>query len=381
MHPETLGCQRDLFDIPENTVFLNCAYMSPLLRQSCTAGIEGLRRKSRPWEITPPDFFATAESVRESAGALLQSSPDNIALIPSASYGLAAAAKNIRMRPGQDIIVLAEEYPSNFYIWQSLAKELKGNLITVSRPTDGDWTSQILNAISETTGLAALPHCHWTDGSLIDLKKIRRALDQANAGLVVDLTQSLGAMNFDTTTIQPDFAVAAAYKWLLGPYSTGIMYVHPKHHLGRPLELNAFARKDAVDFQNLVAYRDEYQPAARRFDMGEMANFALLPALLASLNQLNEWQLPRVEHTLREINKEICDHGRRTGLDILPEPFRSPHFTGLRFKNDVPAGLIQNLADQNIFVSARGQSLRVTPHLYNDLDDVDRFFTALSRLL
>ena len=119
----------------------------------------------------------------------------------------------------------------------------------------------------------------------------------------------------------------------------------------------------------------------RRFDMGEMANFALLPALLASLNQLNEWQLPRVEHTLREINKEICDHGRRTGLDILPEPFRSPHFTGLRFKNDVPAGLIQNLADQNIFVSARGQSLRVTPHLYNDLDDVDRFFTALSRLL
>ena len=94
MRPETLGCQRDLFDIPENTVFLNCAYMSPLLRQSCAAGIEGLRRKSHPWEITPPDFFATAELVRESAGALLQSSPDNIALIPSASYGIAAAARN-----------------------------------------------------------------------------------------------------------------------------------------------------------------------------------------------------------------------------------------------------------------------------------------------
>jgi selenocysteine lyase/cysteine desulfurase len=188
-------------------------------------------------------------------------------------------------------------------------------------------------------------------------------------------------MSFDLTTIQPDFAIAAAYKWLLGPYSTGIMYVHPKHHLGHPLELNAFARKDAVDFQNLVAYRDEYQPAARRFDMGEMGNFALLPALLTSLNQLIAWELPRVENTLREINKVICDHGRRTGFDILPEPFRSPHFTGLRFKNDIPSGLIQNLAEQNIFVSARGQSLRVTPHLYNDLDDVDRFFTALSRLL
>ena len=93
--------QRDLFQIPDEICYLNCAYISPLLKSTVKAGIQGLERKSRPWEIRPPDFFSTAREVRRLASALFGATPDDIAIVPSASYGLATAARNLPVQRGQ----------------------------------------------------------------------------------------------------------------------------------------------------------------------------------------------------------------------------------------------------------------------------------------
>jgi selenocysteine lyase/cysteine desulfurase len=373
--------QRALFDIPDDIAYLNCAYMSPLLLTSVAAGIEGLQAKAVPWSITPPDFFSTVEKLRAVAASLLNATENDMAIVPSASYGLAVAAKNLIVKPGQHILVLAEQYPSNFYVWKELAAQNGAHLHTVPRPADNDWTGALLNAVNGQTAIAALPHCHWTDGTLVDLAIVRQALDQVGGALVVDLTQSLGALTFDAQVINPDFAVAAGYKWLLGPYSTGLLYIAPQHQQGMPLEFGSFSRLDAVKFSELINYRDEFAPGARRFDVGETANFALVPALLNSLQQILSWEVSRIEATLCRTTNAIAERAKELGLEVVEPPQRAGHFLGLRFPQGLPMNIGEHLARNQVYASVRGDSLRVTPYLYNTERDVDRFLGTLQDIL
>lgn len=341
------------------------------------AGTQGLERKSRPWEIRPTDFFSTAKEVRKLAAGLFGATPDDIAIVPSASYGLATAARNLPVRSGQHIVVLAEQYPSNFYIWERVAKESGATIRTVPRPLDGDWTSEILEALDANTAIAALPQCHWSDGTLVNLKLVRQRLDVLGGGaLVLDLTQSLGAMTFDLDQVRPDFAVAAAYKWLLGPYSTGLLYVDPRHHRGEPLELPIFSRENAEVFSD-IRYRTEFAHGACRYDVGEVANFALLPALLSALTQISKWGVATVEAALAQRTETIAHGADLLGLDVTDSRYRAPHFVGIRFPGGPRPALAEQLRAENVYVGLRGDALRVTPHLYNTEQDLTRFSEVL----
>ena len=308
----TLPNQRSLFDIPRDVAYLNCAYMSPLLHSAIEAGIGGMRAKARPWTITPTDFFSDVEIVRRLAATIIGCDANDISLVPAASYGIATAMQNLSLASNQEILVLEEQFPSNVYGWMELARRSGAKLKTVPRPADDDWTQAILNAINSKTALAALPHCHWTDGSLIDLELVSVSLRKYDAALVVDATQSLGAMPLDINRIQPDFLVAACYKWLLGPYSTGILYVAPKHQNGQPIEPGWANRAGSEDFTALVNYRDEYQAGARRFDIGERSNFALLPPLIVGFQQIIDWGVDAIQETITGMTDIIANREKKT---------------------------------------------------------------------
>ena len=263
--------------------------------------------------------------------------------------------------------------------WRELAAQTGASLVTIPRPADSDWTAALLAAIDERTAIAALPHCHWTDGGLVDLAVVGRRLRDVGAALVVDATQSLGALPFDVAAIDPDFMVAASYKWLLGPYSLGFLYVAPRHQQGRPLEHNWIARAGSEDFAGLVNYRDAFQPGARRFDVGERSNFALMPMAIAALEQILAWSLPAIQSTLGAVTADIAGRAAGIGLGAVPANLRAPHFLGLRFPSGVPSGLPERLAAAQVFVSVRGDAMRVTPHLYNNEADIDRLFHTLER--
>src|SRR5580658_548908 len=289
-----IPCQRHLFDIPDDIAYLNCAYMSPLMKPALNAGTAGLARKTKPWQITPDQFFTGAEQFRSTAARLLGSASDNIAIVPSASYGIATAARNLPVKKGQSILLLAEQFPSNYYPWQRLAEENGASLKVVPWPEDNDWTAAVMDSLTADVGIAALPQVQWTSGGRLDLVRIGQACRQIGAALVVDLTQSLGALPFRVGEVQPDFAVAANYKWLLGPYSVGLLYVAPKWHRGKPLEENWIQRANAQNFSSLILYTDDYDAGARRFDMGERSNFALLPAAVSAMKQLLEWNIGEI---------------------------------------------------------------------------------------
>ena len=373
--------QRSLFEIPDEIAYLNCSYMSPRPKASRIAGQEGVARKSRPWNITASDFFEGSETARGLFAELVGADAEGVAIVPSASYGIATAAANIPVAPGQTIVLLEDQFPSNVYPWRELAARTGATIITVARPADFDWTAALLAQIDERTAAVAIPNCHWTDGSLIDLPSIGARARAVGAALGVDGAQSVGAYPLSVSEIQPDFLVVVTYKWLLGPYSLGFLYVAPQWRMGRPLESNWITHENSEDFAGLVNYRDGFQPGARRYDMGQHSNFALMPAAIASLRQILAWQVEEIAATLRELTARIEGEARRIGLDPVPGERRVGHMIGLRSNKSIPADLGKRLAAEGIYVSQRGNSIRVSPHLYNTREECDRLIVALARIL
>ena len=376
-----IPCQRHLFDLPAEIAYLNCAYMSPILKRAAAVGAEAIARKCRPWTITAADFFADSERARALFAELLGASAEDVAIVPAASYGLAVAAANLPLAPGERILVLAEQFPSNVFAWRELAKQRGGEVLTIPRPADGDWTAAVLEELDERVGIAALPQCHWTDGGLLDLVAIGERCREVSSALVLDATQSLGALPLDLARVRPDYLVCAGYKWLLGPYSLGYLYVAPEHQGGRPLEQNWITREASQDFARLIDYAERYQPGARRFDVGERSNFALLPVSIVGLEQLLAWGVPAIAATLAARTAAIERRAAALGLASAAADRRAGHYLGLGFPEGLPAGLPERLAREQVHVSLRGASLRVTPHLYNDEADLDRLFDVLRALV
>jgi selenocysteine lyase/cysteine desulfurase len=372
-----IPCQRDKFEIPDNVAYLNCAYTSPLLKSAHQAGAAALQSKANPWTITPADFFTSAETARELFAELISSSSDDVALVPAVSYGIALAARNIPIQSGQSIVVVQDQFPSNVYAWMRMAREKGAELKTVKRPPDYDWTNAIVGAIDSTTAIVAVQNCHWTDGTLVDLVKIGQKCRSVNAALVLDGIQSIGAMPFAVDDVQPDFLVAASHKWLLGAYSFGFCYVAPKWHGGIPLEENWFNRSGSEDFSRLVDYRDSYQSGARRFDQGEASNFVLSPVAAAGIKQILEWGVEKIAATLTAKTDIIAEKARNMGFKTAPAELRAPNIIGISkcggFKKELP----QLLAQEKVYVSVRGESIRISPHVYNDDRDIGRLFAVL----
>ncbi len=373
--------QRDLFSLPEDVAYLNCAYTAPLMKTAEAAGRRALAQKAAPWQLTAGHFFETIHENRRLFSRIIDSPAEDVALIPSVSYGVALAARNIPVAAGQKIVVLQDQFPSNVYTWRRRALDTGAALATVAQPPDGDWTSALLDVIDRDTAIAALPHCHWTDGTLIDLVAVGARCREVGAALVVDGTQSLGAMPFTVADIQPDFLITTAHKWLLGPYSFGFCYIAPRWQEGTPLEENWLNREGSEDFARLVDYRDTYQPGAQRFDCGEASNFILAPVAAEALRQLLAWEIPAIAATLQTKTDAIAEMASEMGIGTAPPPFRAPHLIGLRLAEAPPKDLPSRLAEEGVYVSVRGSAIRVAPHVYNTAADSDRLFRALRRLL
>jgi selenocysteine lyase/cysteine desulfurase len=371
--------QRHRFNMPHDIHYLNCAYMAPLTNEVSAAFATGAVFKQQPWTYRPADFFSPAEAFRGRAAQLCGSDTDSIAIIPSVSYGLAIAARNLPLRAEQQIVVLADQFPSNLYIWRERAAETGAKIITAQRDTHAAWTDAVLAAINNNTAIVAVPNCHWADGGLVDLVAIGKACRAVGAALVLDLTQSLGVMPFDVKAVQPDFMVCACYKWMMGPYSIGILYAAPKYHNGPSIEYGWINRAGSEDFSRLVDYRDDFQPGARRFDMGERSNTPTLMGATAAIDMLLEWGVENIAVTLADKTQSIADAAQAIGLSASSLDIRGPHFLSLSFPGDVPDGLTDTLASENVFVSLRGRSLRVTPHVYNNAQDGEKLIEILAQ--
>lgn len=367
-----------LFDIPPDVTYLNVANLSPQLKAVTAAGLEAVRVKAAPWAMTSENWFTAAEEVRGLVGRLLGTGGDSIALIPAVSYGMAVAAINVPIAQGSNIVLLDQDFPSNVYTWRDAARKHGAEVVTVQRDGCG-WTKATLQAITQRTAVVCVAPCHFLDGSLVDLVAVGRRTREVGAALIVDATQALGAAPLDLAAIQPDFLVAVGFKWLLGPYGLSYLYASPRwQRSGVSIEQTWASRQNSDDFARLIDYRDDLRPGARRFDAGAFTQFLHLPMCAIALRQILAWGVDTIAESLSPLIQAVATRAEAAG-HIVPAPAeRSRHMIGMRLRDGLPPGLAVTLAAANVYVSIRGDSLRVAPYLYNDLADIERLFAVMA---
>ena len=182
--PRPLPVQRELFDIPDDVAYFNCASLAPLLKAAVEAGAAASSRRARPWLIGEDDWFTEAEERRALFSRLAGLDPEGVALVPTTSYGLAVAAANLDARPGQRVLVMADDYPSNRYTWQRFARRTGTELVVVERRDGRSWGEAVLQALDERTAVVTVLATHWTDGGAVDLTAIGARAREDGAALV-----------------------------------------------------------------------------------------------------------------------------------------------------------------------------------------------------
>ncbi len=373
------------FAIAPGVHYLNCAYMSPLPREVEDAGRIGLARKREPWTIRAEDFFTDVDVSRERFAAVLGApQPERVAVLPSVSYGMAIVARNLPIQRGQTIVVAGEQFPSNVHPWRRLCRARGAELRTVPAPhtrTDrgAAWNDALVAAIDDRTALLAIGHVHWTDGTRFDLARLAARAREAGAWVVVDGTQSVGALRFPFDEVQPDAVVCAAYKWLMGPYGLAFGWFGPVLDEGEPIEETWTGRRGSEDFRRLVEYVDDYGLASARFDMGQRSNFITVPMANEALRIVHEWGPERIQAHDAALWAPALARLDAAGYTYEDAAWRGAHLIGLRPPDGADMTTIAaRLAAARVHVSLRGHAIRVSPHLYNTPDDMAALVGALT---
>ncbi|HEY0911390.1 MAG TPA: aminotransferase class V-fold PLP-dependent enzyme [Bradyrhizobium sp.] len=380
-----LASQRHLFEMPRDICYLNSASYSPLPLKTLEAGRAAVGRKGAPWTLDAGFANRQHERTRLAAAALIHADPADIALIPSVSYGVATAAKLFTIARGARVIVLADDHSSPALEWRMRADAEEFTVETVTRPDDGDWTAAVVAAIERPgappVGLASISSVHWSDGGVIDIDAVGAALKRQHAVFLVDATQSAGVLALDVSRLDPDFVIFPTYKWLLGPYGRAFIYIAKRHQDGVPLEQTAAGRRN-VRAENEVYFADlRYVADARRFDMGERDHFISMEMAAIGMELMAEWGASAVAQRLSSLTERLAEGVRGLGVRVGDRRLRAPHILSLGFPDGMPQGLIEGLASEGVYVAARLGRLRVSPHVFNDEADADRFVAALARRL
>lgn len=374
----------DRFAVPAGTLYLDTAAHGPRLRAVQDAAQAALDASVAPWRLSMSAWEASIETVRTRAAALFEGNGDGdaVALVPSAAYGLAIAARNLPLAAGDAVLVLDGQFPSNLLPWQQRCSEVGARIAAVRRGHDQDWTDAVLAALETDPAIRvlALPQAYWHDGALLDLDRIAARARDANAALVLDLSQSLGARPAELARWQPAFAVAVGHKWLLGAPGLAYLWVAPQwRERGVSIEQHWLARDGGSDWRFPVDRPAPYRAGARRYDAGGIADPLRLAMADAALQQVNAWGVARIGARLRARTAAFDAGLREHGLSHWRLPGPAAHFLGVRPPRAEAMTAVANaLSAAGIVVTARHGLLRIAPHLHVSLEDLRRVATIIA---
>ena len=306
-----------------------------------------------------------------------------MALISSVSYGVATAAKLLRHPERSRVLLLEDDHSSPVLEWMTRAEVAGYAIEVVKRPEDGDWTAALLAAIERPgapLALASISSVHWSDGGAVDLDRVAPALRRSGAALLVDATHAAGVMKLDVQELDPDFLVFPTYKWVLGPYGRAFLYVAKRHQDGIPLEQTGFGRRGVSAEQARYLADTAFVAGARRFDMGERDHFISIEMASIGMEMVAAWGERCHQRAACVLTSRLAEGLRNLGAAVPDERVRAPHILSLGFPQGMRADLVARLAGEDVHVAARLGRMRISPHVYNDEEDVDRFVAAFRKL-
>ena len=373
----SLSNQSHLFDIESQKIYLNSAAYTPLLNAVVDAGQESVKLKARPYHIVPKiHFFDQVDEVRSLICQLINAEDkDTIAMIPAASYGMAIVAANLHRWPNigqkKKIYIIDQEFPNDVYAFERVCESLHLDIITL--PQADHYNQVVIDNLDEEVAMIVIPHVHWITGYKFDLPTIAAQCRKMGIMLVIDGTQSIGALPFDVQDIKPDALICATYKWLLGPYGQAFAYLSKFFHDGIPLEESWINRVESDNFAALLSYQKEYRPMAQRYNVGEYSQFIQIPMLKVALQQILEWKVANIQQYCHHISEDVLVGLMSSGIALASEIDRVNHLFSLKFQDENTASqLYTRLSKESIFVSLRANCIRVSPHVFNSREDIEK---------
>ena len=364
----------------EDWIYLDAANHGPMPRASVKAAQEALELKKFPHRLTNDFYFDLPDQVRNLLAQLIAAQPDEIALTNGASDGTKAVSVSLGLQPGDEIVIVEGEFPSNYYTWRNW--ESRGVTVHRASPRGRFLAAEdILAELSARTRLVTLSWVHFSNGNRVDIARIGQECHRVGAALLVDGSQAVGAIPFRVAELECDFLTCCGYKWLLSPYGTGFFWVRRDWIERLPVrEVYWQAIEGARNFNTLPGEDWKLAPGARRWDSAETANFFNLSAMKASLEFLLRVGVETIYRHSRALLDYLLGHLPRDRCVMASpkEPDRRGTFLSVCARSpEKTQALWQKLQQQKIYVSLRENGLRIGPHLYNVERDIDRLLTVL----
>ena len=366
------------FDLGDVT-YLNCATQGPFPKEAVAAVHSALELKTNPSLIRDTDYFDVPDAHRREAAGLLGCSPSEIAVTDSATHGMMLLVNGLDWQPGDEVLIPTGEFPANRFPWLSL--ERKGVRVReIELPPGCAGPEALEEAMSPRTRVFAASWVSYSSGLRLDLEALGGLCRDRGVLFAVDGSQAVGGLDLDLRRTPCDLLAVAGYKWLLGPYGTGLAYVASE--LVERLELgniNWFAIRGARDFNRLSHCRLELEPGAWRFDVNETANFLNLGAATASLKLLRELSVTAIEAHVGGLLDRLSG-GLPPGFHIISD--RTPeHRSNILYfaarDESATAAAYARLRREKIVVAQREGAIRVSPFIYNTEADIDRLLDVL----
>ena len=378
-----IKCQKHLFNLNTSEYYLNCAYKSPLLKNGELLAIQALKKERNPSYLKPFDYFNISEEIRTEFSKIINSNKDEVAIIPSSSYGFANVFNNLKIN-GNKAITVENEFPSGYFSIKKWCSEKNIQLETIKRNnlSAQDWNKKIINSIDSDTSVVIISSVHWMNGTKFDLKKIGEKCKNNNTFFIVDGTQSVGALSIDVKDFKIDALICAGYKWLFGPYSMALGYYSSKFNDGIPIEESWMNRTNAQDFSNLTEYDSKYKPMAGRYNVGETTNFILSPIMLNGLKQINSWGINNIESYCKKLSKIVISELSPLGIAFENENYFTYHLFSLGLPKHLNLLTFKKILEKKkIRVSIRGANLRVSINVFNDERDIDKLVETVKEFI
>ena len=378
-----IKCQKHLFSLDTSEYYLNCAYKSPLLKNGELLAIQALKKERNPSYLKPFDYFNISEEIRKEFSKIINSNKDEVAIIPSSSYGFANVFNNLKIN-GNKAITVENEFPSGYFSIKKWCSEKNIQLETIKRNnlSAQDWNKKIINSIDSDTSVVIISSVHWMNGTKFDLKKIGEKCKNNNTFFIVDGTQSVGALSIDVKDFKIDALICAGYKWLFGPYSMALGYYSSKFNDGIPIEESWMNRTNAQDFSNLTEYDSKYKPMAGRYNVGETTNFILSPIMLNGLKQINSWGINNIESYCKKLTKIVINELSPLGIAFENENYFTYHLFSLGLPKHLNLLTFKKILEKKkIRVSIRGANLRVSINVFNDERDIDKLVETVKEFI
>ena len=373
--------RQEWFEI-EDATYLNLAAQSPMPKVAHRAVQTAIEWKKFPHRITDAAYFDVPNRIRASIAKLIGGQSDEVALTTGASTGMSAVAYGLTWQPGDEILTAKGEFPLQYATWKPMEAR-EGIVMKVISPRERFLTADdFLAAMTPRTRLVSVSLVRFDNAVLLDAARIAAACHAQGALLLLDVSQACGAIPMNVDSLGADFLVCAGYKWLLSPYGTGFFWAKNEHtDKMRPGPFYWAAAKGAENFSSLSFEDPQPVRGARRWDMAETSNYFNFAAMDASL----QFVLQLGPETVQAHNRKLIDllferlpKDRCVPASPLDSTHRGTYGCFAARTPERTAALYEKLRKENIIVSLREGNIRVSPHVYNTEQDIDRLIAAIT---